>query len=59
MDALSTVLILIVLFIAIIVAISRWVFRVNDIVRRLDKIIALMEKRDKETKQLTSDKKDL
>lgn len=31
-----------ILFLAIGVAISRWVFRVNDIVKRLDKIIELL-----------------
>ena len=31
-----------ILVIAITVAISRWVFRINDIVKRLDKIIELL-----------------
>lgn len=33
----------VILIIAIFVAISRWVFRINDIVERLDKIVHLLE----------------
>lgn len=33
----------VILIIAIFVAISRWVFRINDIVERLDKIVRLLE----------------
>ena len=32
----------IILFIGIIVGISRWIFRINDIVKRLDQIILLL-----------------
>lgn len=31
------------LFFVILVAISRWIFRVNDIVNRLDKIVFLLD----------------
>lgn len=39
-----TALLLFLVSILIIVAISRWVFRINDIVKRLDKIIELLQK---------------
>lgn len=44
MDALLIVVFMVVLFVAIFVAISRWVFRINDIVGRLDSIVALLRK---------------
>ena len=31
------------LFFVILVAISRWIFRINDIIKRFDKIISLLE----------------
>jgi hypothetical protein len=34
---------MLLLFFVILVAISRWIFRVNDIVKRLDKIVTLLE----------------
>lgn len=37
-------LLILIISIAILVAISRWVFRINDIIKRLDQIIALMER---------------
>jgi hypothetical protein len=39
MEMLIPVLILTVIFFVIFVAISRWVFRINDIVKRLDIIV--------------------
>jgi hypothetical protein len=42
MDALAFVLLLILLCFVIIVAISRWIFRINDVVKRLDKIVELL-----------------
>ena len=38
------VIFMFVLFVAIMVAISRWVFRINDIVNRMDDIIRLLAK---------------
>ena len=35
---------MLVLFVAITVALSRWIFRINDIVNRLDNIIDLLRK---------------
>lgn len=40
----GAVFFLLLLFFAIGVAISRWIFRVNDIVKRLDTIIELLKK---------------
>lgn len=37
-------LFLLILVVAITVAISRWVFRINDIVNRLDNIVELLRK---------------
>lgn len=34
---------MLLLFFVIMVAISRWIFRINDIVARLDKVISLVE----------------
>jgi hypothetical protein len=34
------------LFFAIGVALSRWVFRINDIIKRLDKIVVLLTPKD-------------
>jgi Na+-transporting methylmalonyl-CoA/oxaloacetate decarboxylase gamma subunit len=42
-------LLFLILAIAIMVAISRWVFRINDIVERLDSIIALLRKAQERT----------
>jgi hypothetical protein len=39
-----TGIVLIILFIAIQVAIARWVFRINDIISRLDLIAARLER---------------
>ncbi|MCK9570047.1 hypothetical protein M0R72_13980 [Candidatus Pacearchaeota archaeon] len=41
-DMLLIIMFLFVLFIAIFIAIARWIFRVNHIVDRLDKIVALL-----------------
>lgn len=37
------VICLFIIGIAIMVAISRWVFRINDIIKKMDKIIQLLE----------------
>jgi uncharacterized protein YoxC len=42
--ALVISLLFMVLAIAIIVGISRWVFRINDIIGRMDKVIELLER---------------
>jgi len=42
-------LLIMLIAVLIFVAISRWVFRINDIVKRLDQIIALMERGNKST----------
>lgn len=44
MEYFFAVLLLIILAVAIMVAISRWVFRINDIVKRMDDIINLLAK---------------
>lgn len=38
-----TVIFLFILFIAIGVAVSRWIFRINDIIKRLDQIVSLLD----------------
>lgn len=38
-------LFVVILVVAIMVAISRWVFRINDIIYRLDLMVALLEDR--------------
>jgi len=45
MDYGLTALFLVVLVVVIVVMISRWVFRINDIIYRLDLIVALLEDR--------------
>ena len=42
-DILGVWLFIFILFVLIMVAISRWVFRINTIVHRLDKIVYLLE----------------
>lgn len=42
-DSFAFAMFLIILVIAIIIAISRWIFRVNHIIDRLDKIVYLLE----------------
>jgi hypothetical protein len=45
MDYGLAALFLVVLIVVIVVMISRWVFRINDIIYRLDLIVALLEDR--------------
>jgi len=40
MEAIGTIIVILILAIAIPVALARWVFRINDIVDRLDEIIS-------------------
>jgi hypothetical protein len=47
MEAFLGALLMLVIFVLIFVAISRWVFRINDIVKRLDQIIDLLGKENK------------
>lgn len=47
-EAFPAAIVIIVLGIAITVAISRWIFRINDIVNRLDKIIEILTLKNKE-----------
>ena len=42
-DMMGFVIFFIIFVIAIFVVISRWVFRINDIINRLDKIVLLLE----------------
>ena len=49
-EALPAAIIIIVLSVVIVVAISRWIFRINGIVNRLDKIIEALTLKKKEEK---------
>jgi hypothetical protein len=45
MHGIDTIIIIAIFAMAIPVAVSRWIFRVNDIVAKLDKIIDLLSKK--------------
>ena len=49
MEAFLGGLLILIISIAIFVAISRWVFRINDIIKRLDQIIDLLDPGNKKS----------
>jgi len=48
------VIFLFIFVIAIMVAISRWIFRINDIIKRMDKIIELLGNSSRKSEKPTS-----